>query len=255
MKRFLFTSSLLLGIFANAQISSIKENFEGADLNQQGVGTCGYMNFPYNGWASDKVYPYSIITYNCTTLNNKYAKAYSGMSLEPIHFISPELISTEGKLSLGFNGVGGKLEIGTVTDIGKLSEIQIIKEYTIAGRVSASIDIPNNEGKFIVFKFTPNNFHQVFGIDNIEFSPQILSTNEFQKKAELKFAIDLLNNRLIFNNNDIKSVKILTANGSLVSNEKITNNSINISKLLAGVYFIIAENELGNSLNSKFIKN
>lgn len=255
MKRFLFSSALLLGVFTNAQVTSFKENFEEADLNQQGMGTCGYTNFPYKDWTSDKVYPYSIITYNCNTKNNKYAKAYSAMSLEPIHFISPELVSTEGKLNLWFNGVGGKLEIGTILNREKLSEIQIVKEYTITGRTSANIDIPNKEGKFIVFKFTPNSHHQVFGIDNIEFSPISLSTNELKPKTETKFATDLSNNKLIFQNKDIKSVKILTTNGSLISNEKITDNSIDISKLLSGVYLIIAENELGNTFASKFIKN
>lgn len=259
MKRFLFTSSLLLGIFANAQVSSIRENFEGAKLDKCDPNTCPYTNFPYNGWTSSRGFPYAFITMN--SKQNKYLKAYSFFSSEPTYFFTPELVSTEGNLSFQFNGSEGKLEVGTIIDKTDFSTFSPIKEYEIQRNVNVIIkednplEIPKNEARYIAFKFTPAGMHKTFGMDTIIFTPKTLSTNEFQKKTELKFAIDLLNNRLVFNHNDIKSVKILTANGSLVSNEKITNNSIDISKLLAGIYFIIAENELGNTFTSKFIKN
>lgn len=263
MKRLLFTSSLLLGIFANAQISSIKENFEGAVLDKCDPNTCPYADFPYNGWTSSKGFPYAFITMN--SKQTKYVKAYSFFSSDPIYFFTPELVSTEGNLRFIFNGSEGKLEVGTIVDKNDFSTFSLLAEYNITrdtnvivggkdGKIPP-VEIKKNEAKYIAFKFVPAGEHKTFGLSVVHFDPKTLSTNDFQQKSELKFAIDLLNNKLIFNHNDIKSVKILTANGSLAANEKITNNSIDISKFVSGVYFIIAENELGNTYTSKFTKN
>lgn len=116
------------------------------------------------------------------------------------------------------------------------------------------IEIPSSSDKFIAFKYIPNATHRAFAMDNVIFTPKNLSTSEITNKTTPKFAVDNFRNQIIFADNNIRSVKIFSANGSLISNEKVVQSQVNISKLNSGVYFIIIEENNGNTTKSKFIK-
>lgn len=251
MKNILLSCSLLGMFFANAQVASLNENFEDADTSTN-TGFGPYAPLPYNNWTSNATYPKAYIG---VSNNNKQLSGYSFFdAYSPIFFITPELVSVEGTLKFVFGGRSGSLQIGTIANNNNLDSFTLVKEYNVGSSQNVEIEIPSSSDKFIAFKYIPNATHRAFAMDNVIFTPKNLSTSEITNKTTPKFAVDNFRNQIIFANNNIRSVKIFSANGSLISNEKVVQSQVNISKLNSGVYFIIIEENNGNTTKSKFIK-
>lgn len=93
-----------------------------------------------------------------------------------------------------------------------------------------------------------------FEIDRIVInnSSSILATGESVKKNLLQ--VYILDNKLNFRNVNISYATILNMNGQVVKNNKVLNNSTDISSLKAGVYLIQAVDQNGSTTVTKFIK-
>lgn len=255
MKNILLSCSLLGMFFANAQVSTLEENFE-----TFGDGTTNGA-LPQKGWNYNEGAFASGVR---TTNGNKHLQMYSMSGSDAVYFISPELTSIDGVKSLKFDvfskGGPGAIQIGVVKDADNSKTIQnfeaVSGEFTISGQTTTyEVNIPKSDAKYIVFKLIAKGTpHTPLALDNIYYKDQNLSTSEIANKTKPKFAVDNAKNQIIFADNNIRSVKIFSANGSLVSNEKVVQNQVNISKLNSGVYFIILEDNNGNITKSKFIK-
>lgn len=254
MSKYLLFCSVL-GTWLNAQVGSIDENFNNFPVDQFSSMGGGYGELPYGGWSSDKKHPNAFITEHSTT-KNRYLKAYTLFDAQsPIYFFTPELLSVEGKLSFYAGTSGGSLEVGVVADINDLTGFQSVKSFELGGSLSKfEVDIPSSStAKFIAFKYQTNGVHKVFGLDNVVFEPKNLSVQD-ALSADVKMALNPENQRVYFQGDKLRKVEVFDGKGGLVKMEKVRDNSVDVSSLAKGVYFIVMETEEGTVLKSKFIK-
>lgn len=247
MKNILLSCSLLGMFFANAQVATIEEDF--SSFSSQA--------FPQNGWNKSDLPEFTRFE------PNQYIRTYSLFGTDPVYIITPELISIDGIKSLKFETWGtsiGDVQIGVTSDPNTANIAKNFKPVSQLYPISTSthntyeVKIPKSDAKYIVFKLMPAGPHTSLRLDNIYYKEHSLSTSEITNKSTPKFAVDNTKNKIIFADNNIQSIKIFSANGSLISNEKVLQNQVNISKLNSGVYFIILEDNNGNITKSKFIK-
>ena len=244
MKRILFFA-LLIGALAQAQLTSINENFESFAL----------ASLPQNGWLCDKPDPHGGI-YRNRQSGNKYLVAYSNVSAEPVYLIMPELVSVYGKLVFYAGSrttFGGSLEMGLVDDPSNIAGFEKISEHVLDRRYMSKIEVnvPQSTKKFIVFKFIPGGLHQVMGVDNVTFTPTQLSVNESEKSVALSEVIfDSNTRKLIALNHQLKSIQIINAAGQKVAEIKSPKKEEDVH-LGTGVYIVMYENAQGEKRTTK----
>lgn len=258
MKKSLLICSLVLGSLFNAQLTSLNETFQDFPFDgQDDYG--GYGSLPYAGWTSNEWYPYVFITKHSATqgenAGNKYLKTYSLDNPTKVVFVvTPELVSTGGQLKFRSGSSGGSLQVGTMSNPTDWSTFTSVSEYTLGDSLAPyTINLPESTDKYIAFRFQANGQHRVCGLDNVMFTPTIMATNEVDTKTKDTFAVDEVSQRLIFTNNPV-SIKVYNTLGSLVLDEKVEKNYVDISKLGSGVYLISIEDKDNEITNSKFIK-
>lgn len=257
MKKFFTVLSIMAVAFMNAQVDSLDEDFQSFPITGSSPYGGGVGPFAHNDWKADKPYPYAYISQESGDGGNKYVTAYSLFSANvPIHFFTPELNSTVGKLL--FEGVisgMGTLEIGVVTDTNDLSTYVPVQTVPITSTPEIFEVNIATEGKYIVFKYTPGGQHLTFLFDNVVFTPQqVMATNEVETKSELLLAVDNPNQRIVFTDNTVSKVKVYNTIGNLVLDTKVDNNFVSIFNLNSGVYIVVAETKSGEVKQTKFIK-
>lgn len=253
MKKKLF-ACFFFSVIAQAQVASLNEDFTNFPVDQFSNMGGAYGTLPYQNWSASKPYPNAFVTQHSTS-GNKYLKAYTLFDAQsPIYFFTPELISVEGNLTFYAGGSGGgSIQVGVIEDKDNLQGFQPLRTVELQDAlVKYTLDIPSKTAKYIAFKCLPNGAHQVFGLDNVIFTPKELSTREINKQS-VKLALTK-DGFLKVMGGQWSLVKLYNAGGSLVLNTKVLDNRINVSALSRGVYFITLENEAGHLFQTKFVK-
>ena len=262
MKAKLFLAASLFAVMANAQLTTIDENFDNF--------TTGNTTFPQNGWsailpANPMPFPPAPMMLVVADGTNKAIQAYPGNSSnQPIYLITPQIVTPAGDKAISFDANLVASSPGTATvQIAVASNPADTSTFVAVGSpvvVSSfsiqniKVNVPATSGSYLVIRVTPTAPHTAVQIDNLKYDANLI-VNDNAFKSDLKFAVSADNNSLIFNSNDqLISAKIYSATGQLATEGKITNNTLDITRLKTGVYFIVIENANGQSVKSKFIK-
>lgn len=260
MKAKLFLAASLFAAVANAQLTSINETFDGF--------TAGSNTFPQNGWSIKlpvgpfPPQPLMIVT----TEANKYIQAYPGSTVaQPMYLITPQIVAPAGDKALSFDtsmevgglGTTGSVQVGIATNPNDMSTFTAIGnaiELNNTTFQNIKVNIPASAGTYLVIRTTSNTMHTPIRIDNVKYDAN-LAVNDNALNSSVKFAVSADNSSLRFSsNNQLTGAKIYSAAGQLAAEGKILNNTFDITTLKTGVYFIIIDNENGQSVKSKFIK-
>lgn len=262
MKAKLFLTASLFSLAANAQLSTINENFDGFNP--------GNATFPQKGWsailpANPQPFPPAPMMLVVADGTNQAVQAYPGNSFnQPIYLITPQIVTPAGDKALSFDTNLVTSAPGTATiQIGVATNPTDMSTFTAVGNpipvssftaFNAKVNVPASTGSYLVIRITPTLPHTAVQIDNVVYDTN-LSVNDSAFSNSLKLAVSQDNIFLrFFTSEAIANAKIYSASGQLVTDSKIINNTLDISKLNSGLYFISIENNKGQSVKSKFIK-
>ena len=261
MKAKLFLAASLFAVVANAQVSTINENFN--------AFTAGNTTFPQNGWsaiiaANPLPFPPAPMML-VTNAADKAVQAYSGNNTSaPSYLIAPQIVAPAGDKVLTFDaskavgsGGNGSLEVGLASSPNNMTTFVSLRTVTLSSETVQTISVPvsASTNSYIVFKFTPTVAHTALQIDNVKYDTNLAVSENGFSANDAKFAVTADNHFLKFaSNNTLESAKIYSAAGQLAAEGKINNDSFDITRLKTGVYFIIIENKKGQTVKSKFIK-
>ncbi|MCY0968070.1 T9SS-dependent choice-of-anchor J family protein [Chryseobacterium wangxinyae] len=263
--KLLFTGLVISAISANAQLSTINENFNNF--------TPGNTTFPQNGWsaivapmtgAMPPVSPRMLVVGD----TDKTIQSYAGNNaVASSYLIAPQIVAPTGDKTLSFATTlvspspgPGTLQIGLASNPTDMSTFvpvgSVINVTTIGAVQNISVNIPASNASYIVFKFTPSSNHVAIQIDNVVYNSATLGTSDlFSSEDNLKFALNEENSALQFvGKAQPKNVEIYSAVGQKAASGKVENGLFDISTLHAGVYFILVETTDGKAVKSKFIK-
>lgn len=261
MKAKLFLAASLFAVVANAQLSTINENFNNF--------TAGNATFPQNGWSAilptSPFPPSPMMLVVAADAANKVIQAYPGSSSnQPLYLISPQIVSPAGDKAISFDAGLVASSPGTATvQIGVASSPTNMATFTAVGSPISitgfatsnfKVDVPPSAGSYLVIRVTPTAAHTAVQIDNVVYNVS-LAVSESAFSSNVKFAVSGDSNSLKFvSSTALSGAKVYFAAGQIAAEGKITNNTFDISGLKTGVYFIVIEDNNGQSIKSKFIK-
>lgn len=261
MKAKLLLAASLFAVVANAQLTSIDENFNNF--------TAGNTTFPQNGWsaiiaANPLPFPPAPMMI-VTNTTDKLVQAYSGNNTSaPSYLIAPQIVAPSGTTSLSFDtskatgsGGNGTLEVGLASSATDMTTFALLKSVDLSSETvqNISVSVPASTSTYIVFKFIPTAAHTALQVDNVKYTSNLAVNENAFSSNNVKFAVTADNNALKFaTTSTLSNAKVYSAAGQVATEGKITNNTFDISRLRAGVYFIVIEDINGQSVKSKFIK-
>lgn len=261
MKAKLFLAASLFAVVANAQVTTINENFDGF--------TAGNNTFPQNGWSAilpTSPFPPSPMMLVVANGTNKFLQAYPGSSSnQPLYLITPQIVAPSGDKAISFDAGLVASSPGTATiQIGVATNPANMATFTAVGNPvqitsftasNVKVNIPASAGNYLVIRVTPTAAHTAVQIDNVIYDTNLAVNEGAFNSNNIKFAVSQDNNSLRFDSViTLSTAKIYSAAGQFASEGKINNNTFDIAKLKTGVYFIVIEDTNGQSVKSKFIK-
>lgn len=260
MKAKLFLAASLFAVAANAQLTSIDENFNNF--------TAGNTTFPQNGWSiklptgSFPPQPMMIVT----TGTDKSLQAYPGSTVaQPMYLITPQIVAPAGDKTLSFDtgmvagglGTTGSVQVGVATNPADMATFVAVGspiELTSTTVQNVKVSIPASAATYLVIRTTSSAMHSPIHIDNVKYDAS-LAVVENAFSSSVKFAVSADNNSLRFTSaSTLSSAKVYSASGQIATEGKIVNNTFDIARLKTGIYFIVIEDIKGQSVKSKFIK-
>ncbi|MFY1045605.1 T9SS type A sorting domain-containing protein [Chryseobacterium sp. GP-SGM7] len=261
--KLLFTGLVFSAVTANAQVSTINENFNDFTAGDTAAA------FPQNGWstvlATNPVpFPPAPVMV-VTNAADKAIQSYSGNnSTMPSYLITPQIVTPTGNKTLKFTALKAASSNGTI-EVGLASNPTDMSTFVSFGTVSlttttaqnVSIAVPASASTYIVFKFIPTSTHNLLQIDNVvyDLTANLAVTDNTKKSESIQFAVNSDNTALQFiGKNEIKNVTVFSATGHHVASGKVNNNSFDINTLQTGVYYVLIETNDGKAVKSKFIK-
>lgn len=262
MKIKLFFAGLLCSVATfNAQVATINENFESFV-----TGTAA--TWPQNDWS--RITSSSTPRVYADGTTDKYAQLYSfffpGVAA---YLVAPQIVAPDGTKSLKFSyslttgsGGNGTLQVGLISDnttAGAPSFTAISPVYTVSSTTeqTVTISVPASSSQYIAFKFIGDVNHAAVLVDDVVYNTtSVLATSDSSKKEEtIKFASNQENTALHFiGKTEIKNVSVYSATGQKAISGKPSNNTLDISTLQTGVYYVTIETKDGKAVKSKFIK-
>lgn len=258
MKLKLLLGTLMLSaIAANAQLTSINENFESY--------TTGTSSLPQNNW--NKVTTGPMVYIDGTT--NKYLQGYAFFYPNTAYYaVSPQIVAPNGTQTLSFKTAQttGSAGIGTI-EVGLVASPTDMSTFTSLGSATTlssttdqtiTLNVPASAYQYIAFKFISTVTHGAFHIDDVVLTAAAtLGVSDNVKATNtIKFAVNDENTALHFTTKkDPKNIRIYSATGQKVAEGKLNNQRFGISQLQPGVYYIMIESAEGTVTTSKFIKN
>lgn len=261
MKAKLLLAASLFAVVANAQLTTINENFNNF--------TAGNATFPQNGWSAilptSPFPPSPMMLVVAADASNKVIQAYPGSSSNlPLYLITPQIVAPAGDKAISFDADLVASSPGTATiQIGVSSSATDMTTFTAVGSPvpvtsftasNIKVNVPSSAGSYLVIRVTPTAAHTAVQIDNVVYNTNLaVSENAFN--SNIKFAVSTDNNSLKFvSSTALSSAKVYSAAGQIAAEGKIVNDTFSISRLKTGVYFIVIEDANGQSTKSKFIK-
>ena len=261
MKAKLFLAASLFAVVANAQVSTINENFSSF--------TAGNATFPQNGWsaiiaANPLPFPPAPLMI-VTNTADKLVQAYSGNnSSAPSYLIAPKIVAPAGDKVLTFDtskavgsGGNGTLEVGLASSPTDMTTFVSLRTVTLSSETVQNISVPvtASASTYIVFKFVPTAAHTALQLDNVKYDINLAVVENAFSSSDVKFAVTADNSALKFaSTSPLSNAKVYSAAGQVATEGKIINNTFDIARLKTGVYFIVIEKVNGQSVKSKFIK-
>lgn len=261
MKAKLFLAASLFAVVANAQVSTINQNFNSF--------TAGNTTFPQNGWsaviaANPLPFPPAPMMI-VTNTADKLVQAYSGNnSSAPSYLIAPQIVAPAGDKVLTFDtskavgsGGNGTLEVGLASSPTDMTTFVSLRTVALSSETVQNISVPvtASASTYIVFKFIPTAAHTALQLDNVKYDINLAVVENAFSSNDVKFAVTADNNALKFNSTStLSNATVYSAAGQVATEGKIINNTFDITRLKTGVYFIVIENVNGQSVKSKFIK-
>lgn len=262
MKAKLLLAASLFAVIANAQLQSFNENFDGF--------TTGNTTFPQNGWSA--ILPTSPFPPSPMMLvvpvdgTNKVVQAYPGSSSnQPLYLITPQIVAPAGDKAISFDAGLVASSPGTTTiQIGVATNPADMTTFTAVGNPiqitststqNVKVNIPASVGTYLVIRHTPTAAHTALQIDNVKYDTNLAVNESAFNANNIKLAVSADNNTLKFvSSTTLSSAKVYSTAGQIAAEGKISNNTLNISSLKTGVYFITIEDNAGQTFNTKFIK-
>lgn len=262
MKAKLFLAASLLAVVAQAQLTTINEDFTNF--------TAGATSFPQNDWSiivppNPLPFPPAPFIRVVEDGNQKFVQAYAGNSSnQPLYLITPQIVAPAGDKAISFDAGLVASSPGTTTiQIGVATNPADMTTFTSVGNPiqitsttvqNVKVNVPASAGTYLVIRHTPTAAHTALQIDNVKYDAT-LSVVENAFSSNVKFAVSADNNSLKFTSAPgLSNAKVYSASGQVATEGKITNSSFDISRLKTGVYFIVIEDANGQSVKSKFIK-
>lgn len=261
MKAKLLLAASLFAVVAQAQLSTINENFDNF--------TPGNNLFPQNGWTTKlpvgpfPPQPIMIVTQG----ENKSIQAYPGSTTaQPMYLITPQIVAPAGDKTFSFDtamvtgGLGtiGSVQVGVATDPADMTTFVAVGnpiELTSTTIQNVKINIPASAATYLVIRTTSAAMHTPIHIDNVKYDSNLAVNENAFNSNSVKFAVSADNNALKFvSATTLSNAKVYSAAGQIATEGKISNNTLNISTLKSGVYFIVIEDNAGQTVKSKFIK-
>ncbi|WP_312825014.1 T9SS type A sorting domain-containing protein [Epilithonimonas sp.] len=261
MKAKLFLAASLLAVVANAQLITINEDFNNF--------TSGNTTFPQNGWSVSlpgftSAPPAMMIV---TAGSNKYIQAYPGINVaKDMFLITPQIVAPAGDKTLSFDtameagglGTTGVVQVGVASNPADMTTFVAVGnpiELTSTTIQNVKVVIPASTDTYLVIRTTSATMHTPIRIDNVKYGANLAVNESAFNSSNLKFAVSADNNSLKFSTTEqLSSAKVYSATGAIANEGKIIDNSLDITRLKTGVYFIVIENKNGQSVKSKFIK-
>ena len=265
--KLLFAGLVFSAFTANAQLSTINENFNNF--------TAGNTTFPQNGWSAlvapmtgefPPVSPRMLVVGDADKVIQSYAGNNSTTSS---YLVAPQIVAPAGDKSLAFAttlvapspATGGTIQIGLAsnpTDMNTFVAIGNPVNVTTIGAIqNVIVNIPASTSSYIVFKFTPTASHVAIQIDNVVYNTtgSLSVSDNFKNKEELSYTLNAQNTALQFVGKvQPKTVEIYSAAGQQIAAGKVNNGQFDINTLQSGVYYILIETTEGKAVKSKFIK-
>jgi len=269
---------LLLGalvfsaISANAQVSTLNENFENAVVSTPP----NYDNL-VNGWTKKTTLPHNI--YIDQASGNKYAQFYAaGSTSTDVFLISPQITAPDGAKQITFTATptgGSTLEVALIDNPESLvpgsgvpASYQVVQSYTLTTTAitTVPVTVPASTKQYLVFRFRNPQLmgapgsgvsHAALAIDNVKYNTAafLAVTDNVKSKEEVQFGVNSDNTLLQFvAKKDPKNIQIYSAGAQKVAGGKLYGRSFDISALQTGIYYIIIETAEGSVVKSKFIK-
>lgn len=270
--KLLFGALMLTAVTANAQLSTINENFNNF--------TEGNATFPQNGWSAvlppmnfppSPPPPMMIVYTEASDAANKYVSSYSGGNKDtPQYLVSPQIIAPTGNKTLSFkarrniqNAAAVAIQVGLASSPTDMTTfVATGAPITLTDNTYQTITrvIPSSSSSYIVFKIinaVALTQHTAADFDDIvyDLTANLAVTDNGKTTEDIKFAVNKQNTALQFVGKvQPKTVEIYSAAGQQVSAGKVNNGQFDINTLQSGVYYILIETTEGKAIKSKFIK-
>ena len=262
MKAKLLLAASLFAVIANAQLTTINENFNNF--------TAGNATFPQNGWSAilptSPFPPSPMMLVVAADTSNKVIQAYPGSSSnQPLYLITPQIVTPAGDKAISFDAGLVASSPGTATiQIGVATNPADMTTFTAVGNPvqitsftasNVKINVSASTGNYLVIRVIPTAAHTAVQIDNVKYDTNLAVNESAFNTNNVKFAVSQDNNSLRFDSaTALSGAKIYSAAGQIVREGKIINNTFDITRLKTGVYFIAIEDTNGQTVKSKFIK-
>ena len=263
--KLLFGALMLTAMTANAQLSTINENFNNF--------TPGSNLFPQNNWSSvmapnplpNPPAPIMIVTGGA----DKAIQVYSGNNTnQPSYLITPQIVAPTGTKSISFiaslaapSPGSGIIQVGLASNPTDMSTFVAvgspITASVIGTVINVNVPIPSSALTYLVIRVTPTSNHVAVQLDNVVYdvTSSLSVSDDIKKSQDVKFAINDENSALQFVGKvQLKNLEIYSAAGQKVASGKVDNNNFDIAALQTGVYYILIETTDGKAIKSKFIK-
>ncbi|MPS71813.1 MAG: T9SS type A sorting domain-containing protein [Chryseobacterium sp.] len=262
MKAKLLLAASLFAVVAQAQLTSINEDFNNF--------TAGNATFPQNGWSAilptGPFPPQPMMLVVAADATNKVIQAYPGSSSnQPLYLVTPQIVAPAGDKAISFDtGLVASSPGTTTVQVGVASSPTDMTTFVAIGDPiqitsttiqNVKVNVPLSTGTYLVIRHTPTAAHTALQIDNVKYDTNLAVNESAFNSSNVKFAVSADNSTLRFVSPiSLSNAKIYSASGQLVKEGKINDNSFEINGLRTGVYFIVLENKDGQTVRSKFIK-
>lgn len=247
-------------VYDTPAVGTINENFN--------AFTSGTSAIPQMGW--NKVI--ATVAYNVYIATNNGSNAiqfYAANTANTTSYlVAPKITAPDGTKKLRYTtGVSTSANGSSTLEVGMVSSPTDMSTFTSLGApitITTSnttpqiitLDVPASTKQYIVWKFTGAATHSAVYVDDVIYDVlAVLGTSETKSNNNsLNFAINADNELQFVGKSDVKSIKVYSASGNLVTQGAVNNNRFNISTLATGVYIFVSEDNKGEVIKSKFIK-